>query len=102
MAKPFRWSRGVLLLAACSAFAAEPPKPDAAKLAPQLGSPDVAVKREAIYQLGKAGPGAKAALPAVITALDDPDKQVWTGALAVIANIGPEAAEAVPMIIQGL
>jgi HEAT repeat protein len=92
----------VLLLAACSAFAAEPPKADPAKLAAQLGSPEVAVKREAIYQLGKIGPAAKAALPAIVAALDDPDKQVWTGALAVIANLGPDAAETVPVIIQGL
>jgi HEAT repeat protein len=102
MARSLRWSRGVLLLAACSAFAAEPPKPDPAKLAAQLGSPDIAVKRDAIYQLGKAGTGAKAALPAITTALEDADKQVWTGALAVIANIGPDAAEVAPVIIQGL
>ncbi|HEV7403535.1 MAG TPA: HEAT repeat domain-containing protein [Chthoniobacteraceae bacterium] len=93
---------GVLLLAACGAFAAEPPKADPAKLAAQLGSPEVAVKREALYQLGKLGPAAKAALPAIVTALDDPDKQVWTGALAVIASIGPDAAETVPIIIQNL
>ncbi len=88
-----------LLLCAIFPVAAEPP-PEVAKLAAQLSSTDRDSRREAGHLLEKLGPGAKAALPELIKALDDPDKQVWANAFSAIAAIGPGAAEAIPRLVQ--
>ncbi len=88
-----------IILLTSAAFAAEPPPDSPEKLAGQLASGDRDAKREAVYQLAKAGPAARAALPALIIALDDNDKQVWNGAIAAIATIGPGAADAVPALL---
>ena len=50
---------------------------DVAVLSQELGAPNVAVRREAAYALDRMGAAAKEALPALIRALDDNDKQVW-------------------------
>jgi len=76
-----------LALTTQPAPAADAPPPAVENLATQLASPDRDVKREAVYQLEKAGPAAKPALPALIKALDDNDKQVWNGAIAAIAKL---------------
>ncbi len=68
----------------------------------KLASTEIPQRREAIYDLSKLGPAAKAALPELIKATDDQDKQVWSGALTIIAELGPEAAEAIPALIEGL
>ena len=85
----------------CALFstAAEPPA-DVAKLAEQLAASDRDTRREAGYRLEKLGPAAKAALPALIRAVGDSDKQVWANALAAIAAIGPDAAEAIPQLVD--
>ena len=87
-----------LLLCPIFSAAAEPP-PDVAKLAAQLGSTDRDTRREAGHQLERIGPAAKSALPDLIKALDDPDKQVWANAFGAIAAIGPDAAEAIPRLM---
>jgi HEAT repeat protein len=86
----------------CFASASALAAPTAEQLSQQLSSSDVNARREAIYQLGKMGPEAKAALPALIKAADDNDKQVWSGALNLIADLGPAASEAVPALLEGL
>ena len=91
----------VLLLCAIFSTAAEPPA-DVVKLAAQLASTDRDARREAGHSLEKLGPGAKPALPALIMALDDSDKQVWANAFAAIAAIGPEAADAIPRLLDAL
>ncbi len=91
---------GALLVAARLLCAEEAPSID--KLAEQLGARENTVRREAAYQLSKLGPAAKAAMPALIKALDDPDKQVWTSALGVLAGLGSEAQEAIPALILHL
>ena len=85
----------------CALFsvAAEPPA-DVAKLAEQLSASDRDTRREAGYRLEKLGPAAKPALPALIRAIGDSDKQVWANALAAIAAIGPDAAEAIPQLVD--
>jgi len=88
----------LLLWPVFSAVAELPP--DVAKLAAQLGSTDRDTRREAGHQLEKLGPAAKSALPELIKALDDSDKQVWTNALGAIAAIGPGATEAIPRLMQ--
>jgi HEAT repeat protein len=81
-----------------SAWAEElPPAPE--RLAQQLTASEVAVRREAAHQLNRLGPAAKPALPALIKALEDEDKQVWSSAVAVIATLGPEAKDAIPVLI---
>lgn len=87
---------GVLL--ATTAFAAEKAA-DPAQLATQLASGDVATRRNATYELNKLGAKAAPALPALIKALDDDDKQVWMNAIAAVAAIGPAARDAIPTLL---
>ncbi len=87
------------MLCAQLAVGAEPPA-DVAKLSEQLSSSDRDTRREAGFRLEKLGPAAKAALPALLRALDDSDKQVWANAFAAIAAIGSDAAEAVPKLVD--
>ena len=75
---------------------------DVSKLAAQLGASDRDTRRDAGFQLQRLGPAAKAALPDLIKALDDPDRQVWANAIAAIAAIGPDAKDAVPRLIAAL
>ena len=75
---------------------------DVATLSQELGAPNVAVRRDAAYTLDRMGAAAKDALPALIRALDDNDKQVWSFAISAIANLGPDAKEAIPALIDGL
>ena len=89
--------------AICAAwiFAAPAFAVEVATLAQEIGAPNVAVRREAAYTLDRMGAGAKDAVPALIGALDDSDKQVWSFAISALANIGPEAKAAVPALIEG-
>ena len=84
-------------LCVASAGAAE-----VAVLSQELGAPNVVVRREAAYTLDKMGAAAKDALPALIRALDDNDKQVWSFSISAIANLGPDAKDAIPALIDGL
>jgi HEAT repeat protein len=72
------------------------------KLVEQLGARENPVRREAATQLARLGPAAKPALPALIKALNDPDKQVWSIAIGAIARLGPEAADAVPTLLENI
>ena len=87
-------------LMALSALAEDAPPP-VEKLTQQLASPDAGTRRDAAFQLGKLGPGAKAALPALIKALQDSDRQVWAFSIAAITAMGPEAKEAIPALLDG-
>ena len=89
------------MLCAHFSIAAEAPA-DVAKLAEQLAASDRDARREAGYRLEKLGPAARPALPALIRAIEDSDKQVWSNALAAIAAIGPDAAEAIPQLVDAL
>ncbi len=75
---------------------------DVAVLAQELGAPNVVVRRDAAFALDAMGAGAKAALPALIRALDDADRQVWSFSISAIAHLGPDAQEAIPALIDGL
>ncbi len=89
---------GVCAVAAC----AEEAGPAVDKLILQLGAPEIPVRREAAFQLNRLGTAAKPALAALIKALDDDDKQVWSLAISVIAVLGPEAREAIPVLLKSL
>ena len=75
---------------------------DVAVLSQELGAPNVATRRDAAYSLDRMGAAAKDALAALIHALDDSDKQVWSFSISAIANIGPEAKDAIPALIEGM
>ena len=83
-------------ICAAPAFAVE-----VATLAQELGAPNVTVRRDAAYALDRLGAGAKDAVPALVRALDDSDKQVWSFAISALANIGPDAKDAIPALIDG-
>jgi len=72
------------------------------KLTKQFASSDPAVRRDAAFQLGKMGAAAKPAVPALIKALQDQDKQVWAFAIAALTELGPEAREAISALIADL
>lgn len=98
VARALFWIAAILLGVARSPAAEI--APDIAKLKLDLGSPERDSRREASFQLQKLGPGAKAALPELIKALDDLDRQVWANAVASIAAIGPDARDANPKLLE--
>jgi HEAT repeat protein len=81
---------------------AEETHTDPAKLASQLATGEVRARRDASYFLQQLGPKALPALPALIKALDDPDKQVWSNSVASVAAIGPDAKDAIPALLDDL
>ena len=93
-------SGAVACLLAVLACAEDAP-PSVEKLTQKLASSDAASRRDAAFELGKLGPGAKPALPALIKALQDSDKQVWSLAIAAITAMGPEAKDAIPALLDG-
>ena len=72
------------------------------KLTQRLASSERDARRDAAYQLSRLGTAAKPALPALLKALRDDDKQVWAFALTAITALGPEAVDAVPTLIDDL
>ncbi len=56
------------------------------------------MRRIAAFALGKIGPAAKEAVPALIAALKDEDKDVRVYAASALGHIGPAAKEAVPAL----
>ena len=70
------------------------------KLIVALGSDDLAVRRDAAYDLAKIGPDAAPAVSALIDALKDRDEQIRFQSTMALARIGPAAAAAVPVLIE--
>jgi hypothetical protein len=58
------------------------------------------VRNAAAYEIASLGPSAKAAVPALIEALDDPDAAVRFPVTVALGEIGPDAAAAVPKLKQ--
>ena len=59
-------------------------------------------RNAAAYALSGMGPEAKAAVPALIAALDDPEPTVRFPVCIALGEIGPEAREAVPALTKAL
>jgi HEAT repeat protein len=59
-------------------------------------------RNQAAYAIGSMGPAAKAAVPALIEALSDPEPTVRFPACIALKEIGPDAAEAVPALRAAL
>jgi HEAT repeat protein len=91
------------VLAASAPWAAEEDAPrPAAALKGELASGDLKTRRDAAYWLHVLGPEAREAVPELVRALDDRDRQVWFYAVSALARIGPAASEAVPALIAQL
>ena len=60
------------------------------------------VQNEVPMTLGKIGPAAKDAVPALIKALAEKEGHVRYGVAYALGRIGPAAAEAVPALVQGV
>lgn len=71
-------------------------------LARQLSDGDANTRREAITALGKRGPGAVGAVPAIAGALDDPEPDIQEAAAGVLGRMGPGAKEAVPKLVVAM
>jgi HEAT repeat protein len=67
-----------------------------------LKDQDPKVRYTAVSHLGKFGPTAKEAVPALTATLKDPDTSVRIGATYALARIGPDAEAAVPALKDAL
>jgi len=59
-------------------------------------------RNNAAYSIARMGPAAKAAVPALIRALKDPEAAVRFPVCIALREIGPEAREAVPALTEAL
>ena len=57
-----------------------------------------ATRNAAAYEIASMGPAAKAAVPALVEALGDPDPAVRFPVTVALSEIGPDAAAAVPRL----
>jgi HEAT repeat protein len=65
-----------------------------------LDDDDAAVRRKAVYALGKLGVKSDAVLGGLVKALGDKDTDVTTTAIEVLEKIGPPPAESLPMLAK--
>lgn len=96
-----------LVLVECSGWAQDTNDANAAALVQEqiqnLGDKDFHVRDAAAAAIGKIGPGAKEAVPALIAALaKDKESDVRVDAAAALGDIGPGAKEAVPALAAAL
>ncbi|MEQ8766338.1 MAG: HEAT repeat domain-containing protein [Planctomycetota bacterium] len=70
--------------------------------ASDLGDSDARIRSRAAWALGKMGPEAAPATPALIGALDDSSREVRRRAITTLGEIGPGAEEAIPRLIECL
>lgn len=70
------------------------------KLIGQLKDKDASIRATAADILGRTGPEAKSAVPALIDLLKDKDAKVRAAAAESLGGIGPDAKSAVPELIK--
>ena len=100
----------VLLLLASIVLAGEPCAgaeyrgKSVSQWAGELDSQDLAVRWYATYALGRIGPGAVEALPALQRVLSNLDEHEYVrgGAAWALGRMGPKAAPAVPLLVRTL
>jgi len=73
-----------------------------AELAAATQSPLADRRLKAAETLGRIGPDAAPAVPALTRLLDDPDARVRKAAIRTLGQIGPAAKDAVPALVQTL
>lgn len=59
-------------------------------------------RRAAIYAIANIRPPAKGAVPALIGALKDKDREASIAAMRALSNFGPNAKDAIPVLIEKL
>jgi HEAT repeat protein len=59
-------------------------------------------RNNAAYSIARMGPAAKSAVPALITALKDPEAAVRFPVCIALREIGPDAMDAVPALKEAL
>src|SRR5207237_5448832 len=64
--------------------------------------PAKSAPRNAVWGLAKLGPLAKAVLPDLCHALQDPDPRTASGAAQALGSMGAEGAEAVPALAEAM
>ena len=67
-----------------------------------LAAPEPLDRQHAVSALGRIGPAAPEAVPALMAALRDPEGKVRKTAAEALGKIGPAAAEAVPEVVPVL
>ena len=67
-----------------------------------LGHEDFNVRQAAAEALGKIGPDARPAIPALVMALADKDYHVRKAAAEALGKIGPDARQAIPTLVMAL
>jgi HEAT repeat protein len=97
-----RWCAAVIFAALLPLTCGAAEELNVVKLAVHLEAGEREARRDASYHLARMGPEAKEAIPALIKALGDEDKQVWANSIAALANLGPLAEPAIPVLLQGL
>ncbi len=63
---------------------------------------DKYVRRNAVWAIGKIGPAARPALPALCQALRDDDARTAAGAAQALGNMAAAAAPAVPALVEAM
>lgn len=96
-------SLAALLVFALPLAAAEQLDDPVGHWAEKLTHANVQVRMEAVVELGKLGPKAAPAVPAIADRLEsDKDERVRLAAAGVLGQIGPDAKAAVPALIGAL
>lgn len=80
--------------------AAKVAAPDLAKLVETEKNPYI--RNGALMALGEIGPGASAAVPAVLKAMSAPEPPIRYTACYTLGKIGPASKEAVPVLVKNL
>lgn len=65
-----------------------------------LQSRDARLRKKAAFKLGNVGPADPAALPALRTALADPDAAVRCEVILALVKFGPAARETLPVLAE--
>jgi HEAT repeat protein len=91
-----------ITLATPDAAAQDDPSPTIDTSILSLAHPDPKAREAAPRALGRIGPAAAPAVPALADALTDPDQAVRLSAASALGWIGPAAAPAVPALIEVL
>jgi HEAT repeat protein len=77
-------------------------RPLSAYLSDLSGAAAPYTRNNAAYSIARMGPAAKAAVPALILALKDPEASVRFPVCIALREIGPDAREAVPALTEAL
>ena len=90
----------LILMVPPLAFAEDPTSAMIHPLIEKLQGPNPGIQRAAAFALGRIGPAAEAAVPALTQALQDADGGVRLNAIRALGKIGRAAKAAIPDLIN--